>query len=653
MRTMSAALEAAQKASLQQPIPKIEVANKRSGITKLTWEQLHEISQDEKWHDCTMPGDGSLIRITGGPDRQVYVQRVIDPDEDSDYSTGWTQFTNGQQYVVASSSQGSNVVLFIISNTNGWLAHNTSTDYGATWSGWTGILTSGYANGRIAAAHKSNGDVCVIYSANNALYRVKRLSGTWGSAAAWSNSLNSITGIAVVHQGDWNIVVTGTDTNDRAGVWSCILGDGYSEAVDTWTNLKPIVEADNPSISFAYPFLDIPDVFRLSFIEAFSGSEAYSRPYTSQGFTTVDFVNNLWHEPTPFNLDTDYGISMCHSASHAWLSRRDTVWRAPLSTPLIDLTTYITELTAKLSETSGEIQLSLRYDNNTQPEIKLGREIRFSPGLKTPTGDEESNGLSFWIERLSFPPDTSLFEVQASDGWGLLKRWNSRQHYRWNDGDANIFTIMRFVMARAGLNLSALSSSSAIVNQYPPFTIPHGTSGRTIILTLLDMVPDVLFFRGNTGYLKNPQASDSSDYSYHSPPLPSGVSHAIVKSAYTSIPPFTSRVQVFGDGVFTEDFDWPNLDLSPTDLTVTTDPYLNTTAKAHQRGEAILRDADIHSEAGLLVVPMNCVQELYDVIDITEERADLDEAKRRVLGLIHDFNSTKHKYTLTISLGLP
>lgn len=657
MRTLSSTLEAAQKSGVISPYPRVEVVDNRCGITRLDWENLYSAAVTDQWHDCCIAGDGSLIRFTGGPNRNAYVQRIIDPDEDSDYSTGWVYMTNGRQYVVSCSAQGANVILVILDSAgSGWIGRNESNDYGASWGGWSSVLTSGYTNGRISVAHKSNGDVCIIYSANNALHRIKRINGVWGSAAQWTNSLNSITGVSVVHQGDWNLIVTGTDGDDRAGVWSCILGDGYSAAVDSWTALREIMIADNTSISYSYPFLDMPDVFRFSFIEAFSGNESYARPYWTHGLPTADFINNLWREPWPMNLSSEFGISLTHDSTHNWLSRRDDVWWAPLSPPFTDLTPDLLWLNSNLEETSGEITFSVRNDDKRyscpdSSPIKPGREIRFSPGLLTSQGADVSSGLAFWITEYGFSPQRQMYRVRATDAWGVLERWIARHQFAWADGDSNIFNLLRFVLSRAGLDFAALSTSSAVTNQYPAFTINPGQDGKSAVLRLLDMIPDVLFFRGHTGYLKNPQPSDSADYSYHAPPLPPGVSHAIRESSYVTVLPGSNRVQVFSDGVFTEEWDWDSIDDIYDRIHQEDDPCLDSTTKAHQRGEAILRDVVIHSLQGSIIAPMNCGQELYDVVEITDPHAGMDEARRRILGVRHIYDSAKGLYTITLNLG--
>jgi hypothetical protein len=208
----------------------------------------------------------------------------------------------------------------------------------------------------------------------------------------------------------------------------------------------------------------------------------------------------------------------------------------------------------------------------------------------------------------------------------------------------NIFQLLDFILARAGLEFSSFSNSDALVNHYPAFTINPGESGKTAVLRLLSMVPDVLFFRGNYGYIINPQASDSSVYAY-------GTSHAILEAEYARQVKQANRVQVFGSGVFTEDWDWEEIDLVYDRLAQVHDINLDTAAETHARGESVLRHAAIESLDGYIVVPLNCGQEIYDVIDITDARAGLTAAKRRVLSLHHLYDTQKGLYTLKIGLG--
>ena len=105
--------------------------------------------------------------------------------------------------------------------------------------------------------------------------------------------------------------------------------------------------------------------------------------------------------------------------------------------------------------------------------------------------------------------------------------------------------------------------------------------------------------------------------------------------------------------MFTEDWDWDEIALVHNRLAQVNDLNLETTTKAHQRGEAILREADIEGTSGHILVPMNCGQDLYDVIAITSPQAGLSASKRRVLSLTLTWAPSKGKYTLKLGLGAP
>ena len=145
-----------------------------------------------------------------------------------------------------------------------------------------------------------------------------------------------------------------------------------------------------------------------------------------------------------------------------------------------------------------------------------------------------------------------------------------------------------------------------------------------------------------------PQSSDSSSYAY-------GTDHAIMEGKYLTPTQEVNRVQVFGDGVFTEDWEWDEISQVYDRLIQANDINLNTAVKAHYRGEAELREADIEGLNGTILVPMNCGQDLFDVIAITSPQAGLSASKRRVLSLDRTWTPTKKEsvYTLSVGLGAP
>jgi len=73
--------------------------------------------------------------------------------------------------------------------------------------------------------------------------------------------------------------------------------------------------------------------------------------------------------------------------------------------------------------------------------------------------------------------------------------------------------------------------------------------------------------------------------------------------------------------------------------------------EAEQRGQAHLRESEIESANGNILVPVHCGQQLYDVIDITDSRAGVSAKKKRVLGLTLIYQPTKGEYQHRLTLG--
>ena len=56
--------------------------------------------------------------------------------------------------------------------------------------------------------------------------------------------------------------------------------------------------------------------------------------------------------------------------------------------------------------------------------------------------------------------------------------------------------------------------------------------------------------------------------------------------------------------------------------------------------------------SGEITVPVNCGQELHDVVEITDARAGLASARRRVVGMALDYRRDgPPRYVLRLSLG--
>ncbi|MDO8569072.1 MAG: hypothetical protein Q7R57_10235 [Dehalococcoidales bacterium] len=664
MRTLTSTLLAAQKQASAIPYVKVEAKNLVSGVVRYDWTRLYNGTETDYFHAITMPGDGSLIRarITPPSDsRKLYRQRVSSPGPSSDFSQ-WTYTSQYNAVVVAAASLGAEASIFWI-NTSREIRRIKSTDYGATWGSPELIdyspTTAIYG---LAAAYKTGGDLAIFFADQATLYVKKCVSGSWQTKAAWDKTTGDLSGAACAYSGDWNLLITGKDSSGNFKLWSLVYGDGGDVTAGTWSALRELASAPSGgSFEYLRPFLDKPDVFRSFFVEKFAGTEAYNRPFWSHIAVGAKYVDNLWREPVPFNLSSDYGLAIAHYGDYCWLSCPAGVWRTPINTQSLDLTGDVMSARHELEGASGKLTVELRNDDGRYASpgqgnlsiLNTGCQVDFSPGFATSAGNEVSSGQSFCLEAYEHTSSggrASLI-LYTLDGWAALANWKARHQFRWNklSSDMSVKEIIAFVLARVGLKLEVKSESSVITGFYPDFSINPADSGGTVIQKLLSFVPDVLFIEGSKAYIVNPQSSDSSVYSY-------GTDHQILEGRYRQDAWKLNRAQVSGyDGsgnpIIADRFAWSEIDRLYDRMRQIEDRNIDAAGEAQQRGDAYLRQAEIESAGGAILVPVNCGQQMYDVINITDSRAGLSATKKRVRGLTLVYNPRRAEYTQRLQLG--
>ncbi|GAI16621.1 unnamed protein product, partial [marine sediment metagenome] len=214
MRSLSSTLLTAQKEASHVPYVKVEAKNKIAGIVRLNWTRLYTGSEADYFHALTIPDDGSLIRVRLTPpvdSRKLYRQRVANPSPESDFSQ-WTYCNQYNAVIVTCCSLGAEVSIFWIKSDQAiyWLK---STDYGATFGNPELIdyspTTAIYG---IAADYKPNGDLALFFADQTTLYVKKYVSGNWQNKVAWNKTTGDLSGVAAVYDGDWNLFITGKDS---------------------------------------------------------------------------------------------------------------------------------------------------------------------------------------------------------------------------------------------------------------------------------------------------------------------------------------------------------------------------------------------------------------------------------------------------------
>ena len=530
MRLLSPELKAAQRqAPLAYPKLKVEIKNRRGSVVHLVWERLYTGTEPKNEHGVAMPANGNLIRIRMSQNIHLCRQTVVAPDEESDY-TAWTDMGNYYgECTIACCASGENALIFWCEDGGYKLQFIESVDSGASWGAVTDLVTLVTHPTRLAAAMKPNGDVCLLYRTAGIITAKKRVSGSWGDPIAQTSNPDLCGNLSLVYHDDWNVLVTGRDVDDKRYVWQCILGDGNQATVDTWTALDPIMEMAADSVyDFWAGSLDYIDTFRAFWSERYLVITFPTRNYWTHTIPGKDFIDNLWREPVPFNLEHSHSLALCHSATHAWATTADGVWRASLAETTWDITNAVVAASQNLTPKTFNSTLKTTLDNTTgtyDSFSKLGYEIILSLGYVTTAGNEYSATPSFWITGWKFvsPPWFPLhmiypygvigtLDIEAEDIWDHLKGWKARRPFEWAVDTKTVHELLEFVLARAGFELDEISASTAIDNFKPAFDIKEGYTGLWAVKKLLSYVEDVLIQKGAQLYLKQPLIGDTVDY---------------------------------------------------------------------------------------------------------------------------------------------
>jgi hypothetical protein len=639
--------------------------NRAGGVVRADWNRLYQGSEGEYYHAATMPGDGSLLRVKVTPpedSRKLYRQRTVNPGPGSDFSQ-WEYSGQYNAIIVAAASLGSEVSIIWV-KTNKEIRRTRSMDNGASWGSAELIdyTVSATVSG-LAAAYNPGGDLAIFFADQDKVYVKRQDNGQWQAKAAWDKTTGILSGVTTLYDSDWQMLVTGRDTAGNYKLWAITCGDGGSVPAGSWSALQELASAPAAGqFEYRQPSLDKPDVFRCCFIENFTGTDSYSRPYLTHSIPGTTFGEGLWREAEPFDLTTEYGLAMANHGNEAWLSMPSGVWRASMAEAGIDLTADVISVRQKAAEGTGSLAVELKNDDGKYAApgegglgiLNIGCQIKLAAGYVTPAGNEYSPGSAYRLEAYEHTSGSgrASLVLHARDGWKALADWSARQQLRWNRAAAekNVRDIMAFILGRAGLRLEVKSGSGVITGFYPDFTVSPGENGTTAIKKLISFVPDVIFIEGDDAYLVNPLSTDGTVYAY-------GVDHMIFEGSYRCGSPAVNRVQVEGydigtGGIILADrFNWNEIKKTGERFTQVGDRNLNTAEAAGQRGEAVLRRAEMEAADGEITVPVNCGQQIYDVIEVTDMQAGLVAQKKRVLGLTLVYQPGRGEYRHCMALG--
>jgi hypothetical protein len=659
VKTLTATLEAAQKAMSSRPYVTAVLSDEEGLVSRFRFSRVYTGSEHAGPAACCVAGDGSLIRarIDTSSDT-LYTQRVTTPGTGSTFSSWTSHGTVGVGTTCALAKSGSNVYLFDVHLDTLRVRMKISTDNGATYGSASTVKTEASSVTHVAADCNPDGDVLLLWTMGTDV-RSSRYTGSWSAAASWGKSVDSITGIAATWRSDLQVVVTGTETTTTdAKVYTILYGDGFDLTADTWGDLLAVDTAVAGSdVTFHAPSLDVAgSAYRLAFLEKYAGSVASRRLQLSWLDFTRTLAVDRWREPWPleYAAGDDFGVAVAYGSADdvLWLSSPAGVWYAALeAVATLDVSADVVSVQVDIDEDNGRVRLELGNADGTytaHASVSRGMQLTLTPGYVSTAGNESGAFGWFWVEAVELitgPRPRAV--LHARDGWWLLERWHARRQYSWAAGATTLLEELAVVLARAGVSADSGDASTTLQTWEPAFTINPGESGKSVVQRILAALPDALRFVEGGSDIVNLDAGDGTDYAY-------GAGHAVVEGRYREVGPAVNRTRVVGASALAEAFDYDDIAAAGErasapirDLNLTTDTLVE------DRADFALRSAQIHARRDELeIFGVNCGQELYDVVAVTDAQAGLSAATRRVLGLSWRFETAGWpRYDMTLRLG--
>lgn len=660
MRTLSATLLAAMAERVRRPALTLTVERRFGGVALLDWTLLGQ------GHEA--PGPVALAQLTNGAivrarivpgTGQVFVQSIPSPGA----GAPWTRWP----VVLRAGGDGAARAIALWTTSGGVAAVRAladgrvivaeSIDGGTTWSGAVTLATTAPPPAAVAGAAKPDGTTLVIWDTGSSLrYRV-RTGGVWGAEGEAASLGGACTGLAAHHRDDFAVLVAGRDAAGDSYLWQAFYGDGGPYPAGTWSGLDPILPAGAGSaVQYADPTLAFADTYRFFYREASTNTPPRQRVYWSHHQPGEDIVSGWWRDPAPFAADTPYGPALAYTTGdHAYLAMYNAVWRAAIVPEIHDLSADLRRVVASYRLFGGWATIDLANDGGRYPHpdaaagapVAIGAQLALSLGYQTAAGAETSAFPPLWVtatEYRSDRPNRADFVLTAEDAWWILGRWTARRSFAWAVGERNVYQLLAFLFARAGLPFTTENASADLADLAPAFTIHPGDTGMQVARRLLALVPDYLRMRA-TGAVAGDLAPAGS-------PLAAwGAGVPLLAARFRSAVRHFNQIQLYGDGVTGEAFDFAEIGRVINRLHQVHDRNVTTIDLAASRAAAYLRDETLQATTDTITIPVHPGLEILDPVAVTDARAGLTDAPRRVLGLALTYDPARGRYDEEITLG--
>ena len=143
-----------------------------------------------------------------------------------------------------------------------------------------------------------------------------------------------------------------------------------------------------------------------------------------------------------------------------------------------------------------------------------------------------------------------------------------------------------------------------------------------------------------------------------SPTILKYVWHVVLDGNYITATPPTNRAfvigrDVYGNPVYGTAVDSTELGLVGERLDFQQELAVPTEALANSVAQALLQKMRLTTKRGVILIPPNCGQELFDVVQLSDKGANQEAVKFRVVGIRFEYKPKQARYQHNLILGAP
>ena len=684
MRTLTATLQTAQRSSSRRPYIRCVVDDQPPSMPRWAWTSLYTGTEEDNVNDAAVGQSLTIHRVrlatdgAGGWD--VWYQRVTDPTVAGQWSA-WTklvQTVGADTVAVAAASASSTVIVFWVSTSGLVVRAKRSTDDGVTWGGVETVYTFVAGLVRAVAADWAEADNHVVFSfdplgadPDDYLLVSKYQAGAWQAPFAdVAQRYTAIRSLGVARFTDARLYIvmsSGVDPELDLGIRR------YDTDTDTFADTYAVLAGGSGSgFGYRYPKVRAPTVAVPHWF------------YTYNEQAVLEYFNwivcskdHTWlGQGVPVSATTSYGLKLLQRSGYWYVVGCKHAFRTALyagvAGDVLDVGASVRYVQVEEPRASAGADLAgpmhgsrvvVRLDNaagtyagagsgNNRPLREASR-LALGLGYVTTAGNESVWWAPFWVEGVAYDDrkGEGLLEITAIDAWEYLDRVYVARLVSFTS--ASLQAILRRalwpVCDVGAANLHANLGTTVPLFTFQPSETFGGIARRALKLAGLGLrfkATGAAYGWNTVGVDVYAYGAGASGYSY------GPAAHVVESARGGSGSQLVNGVYVAGSSAvqaFRYDYTHAHT-VGALLMARVFDKQWDTAGECQGRGDRALEVAQAGGSAGLLVSSANVGVELGDVVDVTDSRAGLAAALRRVVGIetVYDYRRGIYKQDLRL-----